>query len=98
MSDGAPNFHDKATQTHYGGATAHKHCRKLIKEFEREDIKILSYFIKSYWHGEDDAKVSDYFNKMYGSKNTACISSYGITEIAKTLNKMFLSHDNIVSV
>jgi len=46
MSDGAPNYHRSARpRIYYGGHVAIKHCKKMIKEFEKNDVKVLSYFI-----------------------------------------------------
>lgn len=94
LSDGEPNFcnEERGDRWWYGGPQATKHCRGLIKQFEKEGVNVLSYFV-SEW----ESSITK-FKLMYGEKNTALINTYGVTDIARTLNKMFLSSNNKISV
>lgn len=94
LSDGDPGFYndERGNRWYYSGQAARTHCRKTIKEFEKEGINILSYFVSEY------EPSLDRFKEMYGATNTALIHTHNISEIARTLNKLFLSNDNKVVV
>jgi len=94
ISDGEP-YHTvyDPTGTHtlsYTGETAFVHTRGLIREMEAAGISILSYFIQdsSYYEGS----LSN-FRRMYG-KAAQSINVGSVTEIARTMNKMFLDGSN----
>ena len=84
-SDGAPWFGN--SEIHYSGTEAVRHTQKMVKQLRNNGIKILSYFISegNYWRDEKTT-----FNKMYG-KDAAFINPTNMMEVAKTMNKMFLT-------
>ena len=83
FSDGEPYFESKDIS--YWVAEAVKHTAKQVKEFKDKGIKVLSYFIT----GSDDSETSDSFKKMYGPDATN-VNVNNLSQLAKTLNKMFI--------
>jgi len=82
LSDGEPYFHGR--NFYYSGKEAAVHTRKMIKMLEGMGIQTLSYFIK----GIGDYG-SDLFSEMYG-KGAQTIDVTNVTQITKTMNKLFL--------
>ena len=83
-SDGAPYFSND--DAYYYGDYAANHCRKIIKGMRNNGVKILSYFIADYEY-RSERKI---FEKMYGD-DASFINPNNMMEVAKTMNKMFLS-------
>ena len=86
-SDGAPYF--SSQNTYYYGQYAARHCKKMVKNLKNRGVHILSYFISSYDHSRDSNEVG-LFKTMYGD-DASFINTKNMMEVAKTMNKMFLS-------
>ena len=83
-SDGAPYFSND--DLYYVGDRAAQHCKKMVKGLKNRGVKILSYFISEYGYNSE----RDIFKKMYGN-DASFINPNNMMEVAKTMNKMFLS-------
>jgi hypothetical protein len=81
MSDGQPYF----PQGSYEGRYAVEHTRKQVDRILGMGVRVLSYFITT-WEGADLGN----FRRMYGQGATQ-ISTDSITQIARTMNELFLS-------
>ena len=79
LSDGEPYF------AGYSGTLAAEHTRGEVHKMRERGIKVLSYFITqgSYEHHEQ-------FQQMYG-KSAAYVNPDSLMDIARTLNKMFVT-------
>lgn len=84
FSDGMPYFH--SNEIDYAGPEAHKHTKQMINKMIAKGIKILSYYI-----GDSTYRSSE-FIQMYG-KDSRFVDVTNVVEIARTLNKKFLSKD-----
>ena len=69
---------------YYSGRTAESHTRKMVNNMKAKGINVLSYFISEY---RDDC---DSFTNMYG-KDAEFINATNMMQVAKTMNKKFLS-------
>ena len=83
-SDGSPWFSND--HAYYYGDNAVNHCRKVIKGMRNNGVKILSYFISERTYGQE----KKWFEQMYGD-DASFINPNNMMEVAKTMNKMFLS-------
>ena len=83
FSDGEPYFENKDIT--YWGQEATAHTAKQVKGFREKGIKVLSYFIT----GSDDNETSNNFKTMYGPDATN-VNVKNLSQLAKTLNKMFI--------
>ena len=83
-SDGSPWFSND--DAYYYGDNAANHCRKVIKGMRNNGVKILSYFIAENTYGQE----KKWFEQMYGD-DASFINPSNMMEVAKTMNKMFLS-------
>jgi len=85
LSDGDPYFAGRSF--YYSGDTAAEHTKKQVKMIESMGIKTLAYFI-----GDDYSYGStlDRFKKMYG-KGASMIDVRNVSQITKTMNKLFLT-------
>ena len=83
ISDGEPYFHGQGF--YYGGEEAVKHTRKMVKMIESQGIKTIAYFVSDtrYSHNDRD------FKQMYG-KGAQMIDVTNVSQITKTMNKLFL--------
>ena len=81
-SDGQPWYSNK--DIYYSGRTAESHTRKMVNNMKAKGINVLSYFISEY---RDDC---DSFTNMYG-KDAEFINATNMMQVAKTMNKKFLS-------
>lgn len=81
LSDGEPYF------SGYSGQLAAEHTRGEVHKMRLRGIRVLSYFIEQGGYGHHDQ-----FQLMYG-KSAAYINPDSLMDIARTLNKMFLSKD-----
>lgn len=91
ISDGEPSHtaYDVGNKNalSYCGETAYKHTRGLIAEMEACGISVLAYFVSDSQYGADYSRNA--FRKMYG-KAAQFINAGSVTDIARTLNQMFL--------
>lgn len=104
ISDGEPCFFwsTPTGQYRYEGETAWTHTARQVKEFRDSGITVLSYFVHGHsrsvsWYDpsmgsglsrEDYSKKA--FTAMYG-RDAAFIDVKNMTDIARTLNGMFLN-------
>ena len=84
FSDGQPYY--SSGDIYYYGSDAERHCKKQVKIMKNRGIKVLSYFVAEYEYDRD----RDSFKKMYGN-DASFIKPTNMMEVAKTMNKMFLS-------
>ena len=97
LSDGEPahswpKADDRYDAINYSGEPAARHTRMQVDEIRKAGIKVLSYFITAYKgdiKGMQNNKKS-LFHMMYGS-DSAFVDVTSITDIANTLNRLFLS-------
>ena len=87
LSDGEPYFNGK--DFYYSGDTAVKHTKKMVRTIESMGIKTLSYFISDYHYSNSDHYTMRDFKEMYG-KGAEMIDVTNVTQITKTMNKLFL--------
>lgn len=100
LSDGEPCFHMVAPDTglglSYSGETGAEHTKTQVDKIRRLGVEILSYYIEDErWGKMDRANKKDdptmvWFRKMYG-KNAQFINVNSIVDLAKTINKLFLT-------
>jgi len=82
ISDGEPYFH--GPNFYYSGTEAANHTRKMVKMIEGMGIKTLAYFVTGMYDSN-----SDLFSTMYG-KGAQTIDVTNVSQITKTMNKLFL--------
>lgn len=100
LSDGEPAHgwnkgNDYGTSVNYSGEPAARHTRMQIDEIRKAGIKVLSYFITGYKAPGTKGGVNkqSLFHMMYGN-DAAYVDPTSITQVANTLNRMFLSADS----
>ena len=71
---------------YYCGDDAVNHTRDMVNKMRKMGINILSYFISDY---DRDTTLQD-FKTMYG-QDAENINVSSVTQIAKTMNNMFLT-------
>jgi len=85
ISDGEPWFSNRAGMD-YEGTAAFNHTKKMVGKILGMGIKVLSYYVDSSSY----SGVSDGFKRMYG-KSAVKINVENVSEITKTINKLFLT-------
>ena len=87
FSDGEPghSFHWSGRSYMYGGPSAQKHCRMLMRDFRDSGINVLSYYI-----GGGSRYEHPGFKAMYG-EDARFIDPNSIGSVATTLNRLLLS-------
>lgn len=81
ISDGEPGMQN------WGGSQAVEFTRTMVNKMRNEmGVNILSFFVTDY----SKANLSDSFIKMYG-KDAKIVAADDVTNIARELNKKFLS-------
>ena len=83
FSDGMPCYSSK--EIYYNGHQAIEHTSRQIKKIRQSGIKVLSYFISSYY--SSDTTLAN-FKTMYGNSSQV-INITSMIPLAKSLNKMF---------
>ena len=88
VSDGAPGFSSNSG-IDYGGVPAQEHAKKIMNEFRASGIKVLSYFVDSYY---DPAVIKNTstgraFINMYGA-DAVFIDPVNLVQLSKTLNSL----------
>ena len=73
----------------YGGQPAQDHAKKIMTEFRAAGIKILSYFVDSYYDpaARMNSGMGRSFTYMYG-KEAAFIDTANLGHLSKTLNEL----------
>ena len=84
FSDGMPMYSDD--KIYYHGETAVLQTKKAVQKMTNMGIGILSYFITGGYNS--DHELQD-FKKMYGS-GAENIDVSNVTQVARTMNKLFL--------
>ena len=84
-SDGQPYFGNGDIS--YSGETAEAHTRKMCNKMRAMGISVLSYFIGGDYSYDSDNKS---FTNMYGD-DASFINATNMMQVAKTMNKKFLS-------
>jgi len=78
----------------YSGNTALQHTKKQVDTMRSQmNMKIISYFVSERdadLTGFKDTQDGRAFTKMYGADAT-CVDTKRVMDIAKSLNKKFLS-------
>ena len=85
FSDGQPYYGNNDIS--YSGESAERHTRKMVDNMKNIGISVLSYFIGGSYESEHDNRA---FTNMYGS-DASFINATNMMEVAKTMNKKFLS-------
>ena len=85
FSDGQPYYGNN--DINYCGDTAESHTRKMVNNMKAKGINVLSYFIGGDYEYDSDRKS---FTTMYG-KDAEFINATNMMQVAKTMNKKFLS-------
>jgi len=85
ISDGLPNI----SSVVYNLNTAINHTAKVIRQYKKDNIGVLSYYIHDVW--DKTQKSEDTFGKMYG-KDAKYIDVDNISLVGKTINNMLISN------
>jgi hypothetical protein len=85
ISDGLPNINSTA----YNFNTSINHTAKVIRQYKRDNIGVLSYYIHDVW--DKTQKSENTFGRMYG-KDAKYIDVNNISLVGKTINNMLLSN------
>ena len=85
ISDGLPNISSAA----YNFSTAINHTAKVVKEYKKDNIGLLSYFIHDTW--DKTQKAESTFRTMYG-KSAKYINIDNVSLVANTINNLLLSN------
>ena len=86
ISDGLPNISSMA----YNFSTAINHTAKVVNEYKKDNIGLLSYFIHDTW--DKTQKAEGTFKTMYG-KSPKYIDINNISSVANTINNLLLSNN-----
>jgi hypothetical protein len=95
ISDGMPGM------TSYSGQEAVRHTAKWVNKIKTDlNTKVISFFLDSSYGSEDIAQVIARFNKDHGAgkwfrqmygKDAAAVNPSSVMDIARELNKKFMS-------
>jgi len=85
ISDGLPNI----SSASYNFSTAINHTAKVVNEYKKDNIGLLSYFIHDTW--DKTQKSEGTFKKMYG-KNAKYIDINNVSLVADSINNLLLSN------
>ncbi len=88
ISDGEPDF-----QFIYSGMPAALHTKKQVDKIRANGISVLSYFIQSYADTTRTKENVALFKTMYG-RDAQFIDVENVTQVATTLNKLFLAKES----
>jgi hypothetical protein len=86
ISDGEPYFENG--EMYYSGKSAFEHTRKMVKKIEGMGVKTLSYYVEQWI--PTNGEPSEGFKTMYG-KGAVLVDITNISQITKTMNRLFLS-------
>jgi len=85
ISDGLPNI----SSASYNFSTAINHTAKVVNEYKKDNIGLLSYFIHDTW--DKTQKSEGTFKKMY-VKNAKYIDINNVSLVADSINNLLLSN------
>lgn len=88
VSDGMPYF--SGSDYYYSDSPAYEHTKKMVRNIEKMGIKVLSYYVESSYGRGDGTQPSPEFKEMYG-KAAVRINVTNVSQISKTMNKLFLT-------
>jgi len=73
----------------YSFSTAVNHASKVVKDYRKDNIKVLSYFVHDVWDKSERSKET--FGKIYG-KDAKYIDINNISLVADSINSLLLSN------
>ena len=85
ISDGLPNI----SSASYNFSTAINHTAKVVNEYKKDNIGLLSYFIHDTW--DKTQKAEGTFKTMYG-KSAKYININNVSSVADSINNLLLSN------
>ena len=86
ISDGQPSYYNYLQSIDYSGTTAINHTKKMVNKISRMGIEVLAYFV-----GNEGSSSFNAFKTMYGSSKSVLIDMNNVSQISRTLNKLFLT-------
>jgi hypothetical protein len=87
ISDGEP-FYVKDS-FYYSGKSAANHIKKMVDNFRKIGIGVLSYYVSDKKKSYQKSATSKIFMESYG-KSSKFIDVTSINEVSKTMNKLFM--------
>jgi hypothetical protein len=90
FSDGEPGctFKHNSRTIDYGGYTAHKQTKNMVRQMRENGIRVMSYFINEYQMHEY-SPVRTAFREMYG-QDAEFVEVKNVVNVLKTINKLLL--------
>jgi hypothetical protein len=94
FSDGEPgtSFRYNKQFYNYGGPTAYRQTRKMVKQIREMGIEVMSYFITDtnrHYNSSHTSYGKLAFTTMYG-QDAEFVNVQNVTQVLKTLNKLLL--------
>jgi hypothetical protein len=89
FSDGEPgcSFKHNGKYIDYGGPTAHKQTKDMVRQMRDIGIRVMSYFISEY--ASSNTYTKNAFRGMYG-QDAEFVDVRSVVSVLKTLNKLLL--------
>ena len=90
FSDGEPGcqFKHNGRNIDYGGLSAHKQTKNMVRQMREVGIRVMSYFITEYqMHEYSSSRVA--FREMYG-QDAEFVDVRNVVNVLKTINKLLL--------
>ena len=90
FSDGEPgcSFKHNGRSIDYGGYTAHKQTKNMVRQMREAGIRVMSYFITEY-HVHEYSSARQAFREMYG-QDAEFVEVKNVVNVLKTINKLLL--------
>jgi hypothetical protein len=90
FSDGEPgcSFKHNNRTIDYGGHTAYKQTKNMVRQMRENGIRVMSYFINEYQIHEH-SPVRTAFREMYG-QDAEFVEVKNVVNVLKTINKLLL--------
>jgi hypothetical protein len=90
FSDGEPGcqFKHNGRNIDYGGHTAYKQTKNMVRQMRENGIRVMSYFICEYQMHEY-SPVRNAFREMYG-QDAEFVDVKNVVNVLKTINKLLL--------
>jgi len=90
FSDGEPGcqFKHNGRNIDYGGYTAYKQTKNMVRQMRENGIRVMSYFICEYQMHEY-SPVRSAFREMYG-QDAEFVDVRNVVNVLKTINKLLL--------
>jgi hypothetical protein len=87
ISDGEPYYVNNSF--YYSGKSAANHIKKMVDNFRKIGIGVLSYYVSDNTNSFQNSATSKIFMESYG-KSAKFIDVTSINEVSKTMNKLFM--------